>query len=113
MIVTDKPTDPPDTDLYDPRPYDQEPTADTLASRYPPWTWIEGERNFYGEPIIDAGHFMGVHYPALVPPVAGLPPRCSCNWTRWRTEGGRWFELTEHIEEMGGFGSMTRPATVA
>lgn len=57
--------------------------------------------NFYGQPIIHPGRFEGLHK-AFVPASAGLPPRCSCGWTRFEREGV-WVELCEHLDDMGEF----------
>ncbi|WP_367139409.1 hypothetical protein [Saccharothrix sp. HUAS TT1] len=73
--------------------------------QYAEWECLE-ERNFYGGPIVDPGHYEGVHRPAFVPAAAGLPPWCSCGWTRVPKGGGLYVELVEHIADQGRFGSM-------
>lgn len=54
--------------------------------------------NYYGQPIIAAEYFTGEHI--ANPGPAGLPPVCSCGWTRWQTDDGRWFEMSDHIADM-------------
>ena len=72
------------------------------------WMYQE-ERNMYGGRIVRPEYFEGMHYPAIVPMGAGEPPVCSCGWTRWRDENGTYFELYDHIRDMGDFGTMERP----
>lgn len=60
--------------------------------------------NYYGQPIIDPARFTGTHQ-AFVPAAAGLPPRCSCGWTRFERAPGEWVELSEHLKDMGEFAS--------
>lgn len=58
-------------------------------------------RNDYGQPIIPSEYFDGEHV-ANVPPIAGMPPVCSCGWTRWEYAPGQWYEMADHLADMGG-----------
>lgn len=58
--------------------------------------------NYYGFPITPPEYFDGLHV-ANTPPEGGSPPICSCGWTRWQTENGYWFEMSEHLRDMGEF----------
>lgn len=49
--------------------------------------------NHYGRPIVSAGHFEGEHK-ATVPAAGGLPPWCTCGWTRH--DG---YELADHLAD--------------
>lgn len=55
--------------------------------------------NFYGAPVVPAEYFAGEH--VANPGPAGGPPVCSCGWTRHRAEDGSWFELADHLADMG------------
>lgn len=61
--------------------------------------------NFYGQPITAPEYFDGRHIASPGP--AGLPPVCSCGWTRWQIEdgpcAGEWFEMIDHLRDMGEF----------
>ena len=50
-------------------------------------------RNYYGRPIVQAGQFMEPHE-AIVLPMAGFPPECTCGWTRH--DG---YELFDHLAD--------------
>lgn len=70
-------------------------------------TWEE--LNLYGEPIIDPAHFPGMHFPAHMVEADKQAPACSCGWTRWRGPNGNYYELYDHIADMGEYGTMERP----
>lgn len=55
--------------------------------------------NYYGREIIPPEYFDGAHFAAFVPTAAGLPPACSCGWTRHEVDG-RWYELADHLADM-------------
>lgn len=60
----------------------------------------EGENppsNFYGLPITPPEYFDGDH--VANSGLAGLPPVCSCGWTRHEVDG-RWFEMNDHLADM-------------
>jgi hypothetical protein len=50
-------------------------------------------RNYYGRPIVRADQFMEEHR-AIVLPMAGFPPECTCGWTRH--DG---YELCDHLAD--------------
>ena len=56
------------------------------------------DRNYYGQVIMPPEHFDGEH--VANPVSAGLPPVCSCGWTRWEYETGKWFEMSDHLQDM-------------
>lgn len=60
-----------------------------------------GSLNFYGQPIIDPGEFMEAHVANPMGP--GQPPVCSCRWTRWEYAPGHWFEIADHLADMGEY----------
>lgn len=60
-------------------------------------------RNYYGSPIISPDQFTGEHE-AIVPAAGGLPPLCTCGWTR---HGG--FELADHLRDMMSEAHICRP----
>jgi hypothetical protein len=68
---------------------------------------MSGELNYYGQPIIAPEHFDGEHYAAMVPVAAGMPPACSCGWTR-HTVDGVTFELADHLRDMRETGARVR-----
>lgn len=57
--------------------------------------------NFYGQPVIDPGDYDQAH--VVNPMGAGLPPVCSCGWTRWEYAPGKWFEIADHLRDMGEY----------
>lgn len=81
-----------------------------LPAQYADWECLE-DRNAYGDPIVDPGHYEGIHYPAIVPRGGDSPPVCSCGWTRFNLPGRRFVELVEHIADQGELGSLTVPVT--
>lgn len=55
--------------------------------------------NYYGLPITPPEQFDGEHN-AIVPAAGGLPPFCTCGWTRFESAPGVWVELSDHLREM-------------
>lgn len=62
------------------------------------------ERNFYGRPVVQPEYFTALHTAAMVPVAAGIPPVCSCGFTRVPKGDGTFVELHDHLSEMGPFG---------
>lgn len=60
----------------------------------------QGLINYYGLPITPPEYFDDKH--VVVAMGAGLPPVCSCGWTRHEVDG-RWFEMSDHLADMGEF----------
>lgn len=54
--------------------------------------------NFYGQPITPPELFEGEHV-ACVPTAGGLPPVCTCGWTRHEVDG-HWYEMSDHLADM-------------
>lgn len=77
-------------------------------SDYADWE-CEDRRNHYGQPVIRVDCFDGIHYAGPVPVAGGDPPACSCGFTRERQYDGSFYELVDHIADMGEFGSLTGP----
>jgi hypothetical protein len=59
---------------------------------------MERTLNYYGLPITAPEYFDGEH--VANPMGAGMPPVCSCGWTRWEYAPGKWFELADHLRDM-------------
>lgn len=62
--------------------------------------------NYYGQPVVPPEVFMGEHI--ANPGSAGMPPVCSCNWTRHEVNG-RWVEMSEHLADMRSSAAVREP----
>lgn len=70
-----------------------------MSAKYPEWAYEHNADdsltlNYYGNPIVSPEYFEGEHK-ATVPAAGGLPPWCTCGWTR---HSGH--ELFEHLADM-------------
>ncbi len=61
--------------------------------------------NYFGLSITPPEYFEGRHVANAG--LAGMPPVCSCGWTRWKIEdgprAGEWFEMADHLRDLGEF----------
>lgn len=62
------------------------------------WDGVMARTNYYGQPIVPPEYYDGAHVASPGP--AGMPPVCSCGWTRWEHAPGEWYELADHLREV-------------